>query len=774
MSAFPSRARRARRLRLAAAIVLALAPPLALAHETLLLDVSVNGLALAGIVTAEISDAGQVLVPAEAWKAARLRPPGAPQRLSDGTAAFALDDVPGLRWALDRNGLKLEVSAPVDAFERHVASLRDADRPTPTQPARGLYVDYDAFAGWDDEGGRDAGVLAEFVAFGAAGSLVHGQAWRRDASGDHAVRLETFFQRDLPGRMETLVLGDATSSTGGWSRPVRYAGLRYARDFSTAPGFVTWPVPSLSGSAALPSTVDLLVNQRGQGQQQVPAGPFDLSDVPLGNGAGDLQLVVRDVLGRETVVQQSYYVATGLLAAGLSDFSHEAGWLRRGFGGDDDGYTDGFLASSVRKGVNDSLTLGGRIEWQRERQAIGAQAGARLGTFGVAGLSVGASRSEGTQGLRGEFTLQRVSRHGGFGLRWMRAEAGFREFGSLALDAARPRAEMQLSFGRRLGERMAFGAHALQRDSWDGERFRLWGANLSVSFKRGGQLSMDVSRRIDDGGWAGSLRFTQPLGARRSALATVARRPGGEQAAMAELRQGLPAGDGWGWRIAASTDDAQRLQGDVVRRHGHGEWSAASRVGPDDRALRLGARGAFGRVAGTNFASRRVDRGAFAVVEVGGVPGVPVTLSHQVVATTDARGRALVSGLLPYQLNRLGIDATRLPLDAQLGTDRAELVPYARSGSVLAFPVTRQRQDWLVLRTADGGIVPEGARVRVGPGLAEFTVARRGEAYVSGLNGDATLEVRWRDGACRVHVDGRRLALPGVRNAPMTCGRIAP
>lgn len=769
-----SRAGSARRLQLAVAIAVALAAPVATAQEVLLLDVTVNGRRLPGIVTAEFTDEGQVLVPADAWMAARLRPPTEQHRLSDGTRAYALDAATGMQWTLDRNGLRLDVRAPAEAFERSTHSLRGAERPAPATPANGVYLDYDAFAGWEDNEGADAGVATEFVAFGRPGSFVHGHAWRRDGAGDHAVRLETFFQRDLPARMESVVLGDAVTSAGGWSRPARYAGLRYARDFSTAPGFVTWPVPSLSGSAALPSTVDLLVNQRRQGQQQVPAGPFDLSDVPLGNGAGDLQLVVRDVLGRQTVVQQSYYVATGLLAVGLSDFSHEAGWLRRGFGGENDHYEDAFLSSSYRRGISDWLTLGGRAEWQRDRRAAGIQAMARLGDFGVAGVSLAASRAGDLQGARAEVTLQRVARTGGFGLRWMQADRDFQAFGSVGLDAQRPRREMQASFGHRLGQRVAIGVHAVRRDSWDGERFRLWGANLSMSFERGAQLSLDVSRRPDDGSWAGILRFTLPLGARRSLQATTARRADGKSAAGMEVREGLPAGEGWGWRVATSTEDSQRVQGDLVRRGNHGEWSAAARLGPDRTALRLGARGAVGRVAGMGFASRRVDRGAFAVVEVGGVPGVPVMLSHQEVATTNAQGRAMVPGLLPYQVNRLAIDANRLPLDVQVGADRAQLVPYARTGSVLAFPVVQQRQDWLVLQTTDGKPVPEGARVRVGPGLAEFIVARRGEAYVSGLQAGANLEVRWKDGACRVRMDGRPLATPGARNAPMTCREVSP
>lgn len=748
-------------------MALALVAPAAVAREVLLLDLSVNGRAVDGIVTAEVTDDGRILVPAAAWRAARLRSPAAPEHLFDGAEGFALDAVRGMQWTLDRNGLRLDLQAPADAFERSAMSLRGASPMASTTSARGLYLDYDAFASADSTGAPEAGVVGEFVAFGAVGALVHGQAWRHDAAGTSSVRLETFFQRDLPGRMETLVLGDAVTSAGGWSRPARYAGVRFARDFSTAPDFVTWPVPTLASSAALPSTVDLLVNQQRQARQAVPAGPFELTDVPLGNGAGDLQLVVHDLLGRETVVQQSYYVAPGLLAVGLSDFSHEAGWLRRGFGSDHDRYSEAFAASGYRRGVTDALTLGGRVEWQRERQAAGLQAGWRVGTLGVVGGSLAYSRGNEVDGWRREASAQRISRQGGVGLRWSRADAGYRDFGSLE-DSHRTREEVQLSFGRRIGDHLSLGGHAIRRSTWDGGNFRITGVDVSVSLARGGVFSFDASHERTQG-WAAGLRVSLPLGARRQALARVAGRRDGEAQSLVEVRQGLPAGPGWGWRVAASSDDAQRLQADLARRGSRGEWSVETRLGPGRAAVRLGARGALGRVGGMGFASRRIDRGAFALVRVGDVPGVAVSLSHQVVARTDAHGRALVTGLLPYQANHLSIDPAQLPLDTSIAGDRAQLVPFARSGSVLAFPVQRRRDDWLVLRTADGRDVPEGARIRLGPGLAEFTVARRGEAYVSGLQDGAQLQVDWLQGHCRVRIEGRLLAAPGMRSAPLVC-----
>jgi outer membrane usher protein len=129
-------------------------------------------------------------------------------------------------------------------------------------------------------------------------------AIRRDGEAHSLIRTDTYWRTDLPGRMDTLVIGDTVSSGRAWSRPVRYGGLRYARDFTLAPGYITYPTPSITASAALPSTVDLLVNNRRATSSAVQPGPFDLTELPIVTGAGQLQLIVRDMLGRETVINQ--------------------------------------------------------------------------------------------------------------------------------------------------------------------------------------------------------------------------------------------------------------------------------------------------------------------------------------------------------------------------------------------------------------------------------------------------------------------------------------
>ncbi len=165
-------------------------------------------------------------------------------------------------------------------------------------------------------------------------------------------------------------------------------------------------------------------------------------------------------------------------------------------------------------------------------------------------------------------------------------------------------------------------------------------------------------------------------------------------------------------------------------------------------------------------------KGLFAVVHVGDIEGVPVSLSNQVVAITNHEGIALVTGLLPYQLNALTVNAAQLPLDVEIGGVRETVVPYARSGAFVNFPVKRSRNASVTLQQPGGTPVPAGALVTVTPGNQTFIVARRGEVYLMDLAKSNHIDVRWKEGGCTLAINLPPLPAGDdvVRIAPLTCG----
>lgn len=739
--------------------------------ETLLLDVRVNDRWIPGIVRVERLEDGRLALPAELWKEARLKPVGEPVTLSDGTRGYVLEAVAGVVYKIDRSRLALDITAPPAAFDLTLLSLRDSlTAPTPTP--LGAYLNYDLAATRAERSSTRYGAFVEGVGFGSRGAFVASGVVRADEQTHSTLRLDTYWRTDLPGRMETLVVGDTIGTGGAWSRPVRYGGVRYARDFNLAPGFITYPTPSISGSAALPSTVDVLINNQRSAQSKVQPGPFELTNVPIVTGAGQMQLVVRDMLGRETVISQSYYIAPLLLAPGLSDFSVEAGALRKNYGTRSNDYGSTFGAGTYRLGITDALTGEARAEVERDRAAAGAGVAANVGDFAVVAFAAGYAISDGERGGHYVASVQRATPKGGASIAAEHFDPGYRQFGAGAFET-RPKDQIVAGGSVALGFGLTAGVSYTQRTTWEGTRFSLVGANVGIALPGNMYVSAYASRALNDGqGFAGGLNLIIPFGDRRVMAAGSARDATGHVVNTVQATQSAPAGPGWGWRLAGSDSETQHVQTGATYNSHHAQFTADANAGRDANAVRLGANGSVGWMSGLTFASRRIDQGAFAVVHVGDLEGVAVSLSNQVVAVTNSKGLALVTGLLPYQLNQLTLDADLLPFDIDIGGIRETVVPYARSGALISFAVKRSRDALVVLQQPDGAPVPAGARVTVTPGNQDFIVARRGEVYLLDLADDNRIDVRWKGGGCILVLKMAPVA-PGAeppRIGPLVCG----
>ena len=310
----------------------------------------------------------------------------------NGEAFYPLAALPDLQQRYDEASLTIELSLPATAFE---PSTLVAERPTNlgAVAGRGGFLDYDLLFVSGDGLRTRMDALLELGMFDQIGVLVSGFRAGDVANSEREfVRLDSTFTRDFPGRRATLRLGDSLTAGGALGRPVRFGGAQWSTDFSTDPTFVTFPLPTIGGLADQPSVAEVFLNNTRRVTEQVPPGPFAIEDLPALTGAGELQLKVTDLLGRETLVSQSYYVSSRLLRAGLSDYSYEVGFEREKFNEASFDYGRPLAAATHRYGITDGLTGEGRIELSQRRQAAGAGASVLLGTFGL--LSGGAIGSQ--------------------------------------------------------------------------------------------------------------------------------------------------------------------------------------------------------------------------------------------------------------------------------------------------------------------------------------------------------------------------------------------
>ena len=745
------------------------------AVEVLLVDVTVNGQRLKNVVRAEQRPGGPLLLPVEAWTEARLVPLAQATVLSDGTPAYALDALPGASYKINRQTLSLAIDAAAKAFTGSTLAAQGTLAEPPPRPQPGVMLNYDAALS-HASGSASGGVTLEAVAFNGFGTIVTSALASANGGQHSATRLDTYWRYDLPHRMETLVVGDTVGVGGGWSRPARYGGLRWGRDFGMRPGFVTLPQLSLAGEAALPSTVEVLVNNARRLSLPVQPGPFDLPNVPVVTGAGEVNLVVRDLLGRETVVRQSYYMAPRLLAPGLTDFSFEAGWLRTGYGRDS-AYGDGFGTATWRQGLTSRLTGEGRVELQHGRRAAGVELAGVLGTWGAGRLALAATTGD-RQGFQEtghllQLGVERSTPTGGGALHYEQASRGFAPFGeAIGPAAVAPRARVRwlASLSSRLWGTVSGGANLVRQTRWDGDQVTSLGLSLSLPVWQGASLTASLDRRLDgDQALRAGVSISLPLDNGIHTSARVDRAPSGKLTGTASAAKNPPAGPGLGWQVQASTSPSQRAQAGLQGHTSQAEFTLDAVATDSGRvATRASGRGTVGWVGGMGFASRPVGQGSVAVVQVGDMEGVPVKRANQVVAVTNAEGRAFVAGLVPWQKNAIEIDPVDLPLDVEITNTVQQVTPYARTGVVVDFGLRRTRQALLLLQDAAGKPVPVGAKVRLLPDGPELITGRRGETWLTDLaEKTQRVQVRWPQGGCT-------LELPVPASPDGTPGKIGP
>jgi outer membrane usher protein len=709
----------------------------------------------------------------------QLLVPAVPALSVDGDDYFDMTSLPGVTVRLDEATQTVQLDVPPQGFAEGVARSRSTERLALSESALGAFLNYDVALQRDRSGTRASGFFDASASgpWGLASTSFLAGPTAFDTSHS-ATRLDTAYRWEDPSSLTRLTVGDSITRSASWSTPLRFGGVQLGTQFGLQPGYISYPTPSLHGGSALPSSVEVFVNDTLRYQGRADAGPFTVSDVPVLTGAGDMRFAVTDSLGVRRTVVTPYYVSSNLLRAGLSDYSVEFGWNRLFYGERSFAYGRPFASGNWRKGWNDSTTLELHAEAGTRSQTVGSGATWVWSPIGEFSLSGAASRSIDTgSGRLARASFTRIGERWNFSIS---RQVASRDFTQIAWqdDSAHVTAQTQAFAGRSLGALGSIGGSYTVLRYDRGEQVSVLSANWSIAIVGRASLSAYVSRALQSrtvsqraaGTTSIGLTFSMPLGDQQTASLSVQRVDGG-MSAIAEVGRTPPVDidGGVGYRVLASRGkggngnggdggtggSSARTEAGVswLGRYGVATAEAASFGG--DTGLRLRASGSVGVAVGSAsglmdavmFATRQSDD-AFALVEVPGSPGLKVYRENQHLATTDAQGRAIVPGLRAYESNLLSIDSTDLPIEATIGKDAIKVVPRFKGVAAARFDVGNGKAATVVVRLPDGGFLPPGIDVR--------SIARE-RRFISGYGGAVSIdqpasgevfEARWRGGHC--------------------------
>lgn len=769
----------------------------AAADAPLLLDVLINGRAIGKIGEFLVRD-GVMLARRDELESLGLVMPVPATTPSPSNDLVQLTDVPGLTSRLDGATQTIFITATNERLAPTLLGRSDDFEDAGViESGTGATLDYDVFG--TSAGHRTfADGLVDLRVFSPHGvastAMIVRAGARRGGEASRAIRLDTTYTVSDVARLRRVRFGDFITGALDWTRPIRMAGAQIVRDFGLRPDLVTFPVPSVGGSVAVPSSIDVLVNGAEQFRGEVPAGPFQLDRLPVVNGAGTVSTRITNALGDQVTTDLPFYASIALLAPGLQAYSAQFGAVRRYWGFHSNDYGRLAATGSYRRGLTSRLTIEATGEATDGLAMGGGGIVLNVADLAVVNIAGAASTSRGALGGQIAAGIQHVGPVFTFAVSSILAGKDFRDVAATQGDAV-PRRQLRANAGLSLRQFGTFGLAFAGLDRMPNrkvadatssshprpidplslapeaflpvEHARLLSGSYSAQWRLVSlQLTgfRDFARRNAHGL---VLSATMPLGHRDTVSIATSAGPQDNRVQVQANRAPMAIGD-WGYQIAGQSGAGGNGFGQLEYRSGIAQFSAGVERTASHSSGRIGARGSISVLGGGVFLSNTIPD-SFAVVDTD-VPNVGVMVENRYVGRTDARGRLLVPDLRSFDANHLSIDPLDAPLDASVKTVAKVTRPFDRSGVVVRFPLASRHGALVRLVDETGRFLPLGSTASLSSTGEVVPVGYEGAAYLEDLSGANFLVVVRPDGVrCAVRFPFRPNGETVPTIGPLTC-----
>ena len=725
-------------------------PGAASAPGELYLDVSVNGRS-AGAVMRFVQTGTGLRASAADLLTVGIDPAlGANARQEE----YDLKDVVGLRYTFDAGTQSVTLDADDTVRTPFVVQTRATRAFGAGSATPGAVLNYELYARLG--AGAQGSVLTEARWFNGNGVFSTTALANISSANRKALRYDSSWTSADPATLTSVQVGDFISRSLPWSRSIRMGGVEWRKNFDLRPDMLTYPVPELKGSAVVPGSVALYVNQMKQYSGAVPDGPFVLNQVAGLNGAGVATVVTRDALGRDVATSIPLYIDTRLLAAGYDDAAAGAGFIRRGYGERSFAYApQPAVTGSLRHGWSDSVTVEAHAEASRDVINAGAGLLVRAGQLGVVNAALAVSRAGASvdaggsrSGAQASVGYQYLSPRFAIDVQSTRASAHLADLGTLEgtpIVRANDRATLNMALST--AQNISVSYVGLRQGSAAPARIAAlaWGMQIA----RGVSVNVNAFRDLDNASARGmSATFSFALPGRMGASASAGSQSGVSSHALSLARAGeVAVSPSWNVQQGGQSG-SQYVQAQAQYTGSTAQYSGQLQ---HDGGATHAALGMSGSIVAMNdrILPARQTGAAFALVSTG-LPNVRVLQENRAIGRTDSRGDLLVPDLVPYAINRLGIDPDELPAEAMVAASTMEVVPQRLSGVLATLPVTRYDGATVIVVDAAGKPLPSGAAVVFGSGDAPSIVGYDGVVFVEHVKAHNTLTLRWvpeQDGA---------------------------
>ncbi|MCU4620485.1 fimbria/pilus outer membrane usher protein, partial [Acinetobacter pittii] len=509
-----------------------------------------------------------------------------------------------------------------------------------------------------------------------------------------------------PEKIRIYTLGDFISNSPDWGSSVRLAGFQWSSAYSQRGDIVTSALPQFSGSAALPSTLDLYVNQQKIYSGLVPSGPFDIKQLPFISG-NEVTLVTTDATGKQSITKKPYYFSSKILAKGINEFSVDVGVPRYNYGLYSNDYDDAtFASSAIRYGYSNSLTLSGGAEASTDGLSnLGTGFAKNVLGIGMINADIAASQYKDENGYSALLGLEgRISKNISFNTSYRKVLDNYFDLARVSqvryLKDNQINAESQnyLNYSALADEIFRAGINynfyagygvylGYNQIKYSDNSYKLLSTNLSGSLDKNWGFYASAYKDYEnhkDYGVYFALRYTPS--SKVNAITSVSSDSGSLRYRQEIFGLSEPQIGSFGWGGYVERDqDANENNASVYasyRARAAYLTGRYNRFGDNDQVA-VSATGSLVAAAGRIFAANEIGNGYAVVTNAG--PQSQIINGGVNLGETDKSGRFLIPSLMPYQVNHIYLDPSYLPLNWNVkSTDQKTVVGY-RQGTLVDF-----------------------------------------------------------------------------------------
>ncbi|MGV8927130.1 MAG: fimbria/pilus outer membrane usher protein [Ewingella sp.] len=726
-------------------------PAMAISTETdtgqsLLLNIVVNGQDHNNIQEV-IQRQGSMLLTREQLTASGLIINGEPGGKKEGL--ISLDNIPGWSWRFDANAQALFIKVPVsNQIAQQLTANFSQVNTLPQHSDAGAVLNYDTeFTRY--AGQTSSSLLGDLRLFNNRGVLSNNVLQTNNTYLNRTVRLNSTYKVSDVTTLRTWNTGDYINDGLAWTRPVRMIGMQMTTNFGLRPDLVTSPRPGISGEVAVPSSVDIYVNGLHQMTTQAQPGPFEINQLPVTDGGGEVSMVVKDANGRQTNQTMQFYSSNTLLQKGLDSFSLEVGSVRRKYASRSNDYAGSAASTTYRRGVTPWLTMESHLEASDKVAMGGLGADMLVSDLGVFSASLAVGGSVQKQASQYGLSFSRNVHVFSYGVSVLKAGSNFNDLAA-AYGDGKPGTTLRANLGFPIASKGSFGLVYAKRlvnyyNDYNYESTRIETSTLSATYSSPlpflgafGYVTVlhDFDYQNNTGLFVG---ISLPMGQKTMVSASTSL-SGGESYQTLQLRRSAVQRGDIGWSL---TEQNGLISTQTAGAEYKSDWgllgmqAEQSQAGMAERGT---VRGALAMMDGHIFAANTIQD-SFAVVDTDGLSGIEVLQENRPVGRTNKDGLLFIEDLRAYEHNSLSINPNDVPMDVSLESDTLDITPKERSGVLAKFPIHQSNGATLRLVDAHHAPIPIGSLATLANSGVQAMVGYDGITYFEGLAEHNSLNV---------------------------------